>query len=48
VPETIESLIRKAGYEGRITKDLLESITLTRYQSTKASITYEEYCADRD
>jgi len=43
--ETIESLIAKAGFEGTVTKLLLESMKVTRYQSSEVSLTYEEYLA---
>ena len=33
--EAIESLVRKSGYKGKLTKTLLASIKLTRYQSVK-------------
>lgn len=41
--ETINSLIRKAGYSGIITESLLKSIQLTRYQSTLFTLQYSEY-----
>ncbi|CAG8638683.1 6791_t:CDS:1, partial [Paraglomus occultum] len=41
--ETIDSLLRKAGYAGQITDKIREGIVLTRYQSSKQTITYEEY-----
>ncbi len=41
--EAIHSLIRKAGFRGEITQDLLGMITLTRYTSSKESANYEEY-----
>eukprot|EP00304_Pavlova_gyrans_P000950 CAMPEP_0206053060 /NCGR_PEP_ID=MMETSP1466-20131121/35007_1 /ASSEMBLY_ACC=CAM_ASM_001126 /TAXON_ID=44452 /ORGANISM="Pavlova gyrans, Strain CCMP608" /LENGTH=204 /DNA_ID=CAMNT_0053428219 /DNA_START=23 /DNA_END=637 /DNA_ORIENTATION=+ len=43
VEETINSLIRKAGYQGPIDARVRSSIVLTRYQSTKSSLTYDEY-----
>lgn len=46
--ETIDSLIRKAGYTGPVTDELRASIRLTRYQSTLCKLTYEEYIARRD
>jgi len=42
-PETIDSLIAKAGWEGRITDSLRNSIQLQRYQSSKASLNYQDY-----
>ncbi|KAF0975770.1 hypothetical protein FDP41_005097 [Naegleria fowleri] len=41
--ETLSSLIRKAGFKGKVTQSLLESIELERYQSSKVDMTYEEY-----
>jgi len=41
--EAIESLVRKSGYKGPVTDALLSSIRLTRYQSSKHSLTYAEY-----
>ena len=45
--ETIDSLIRKAGYKGRISGRVREAIRLTRYQSSKAALTYDEWLAMR-
>lgn len=39
----VESLVRKAGYRGRITKALLGKIECTRYQSSKRRVTFDEY-----
>eukprot|EP00736_Rhodelphis_marinus_P007791 Rmarinus@m.25724 len=39
----IESLIRKAGFNGHVTQDLLDTIRLERYQSTKYEMSYEDY-----
>ncbi|XP_077514844.1 nuclear protein AMMECR1 isoform X2 [Amblyomma americanum] len=41
--QTIDSLLRKGGYKGSISNDLRKSIHLTRYQSEKVSISYQEY-----
>ncbi|CAG8608855.1 5658_t:CDS:2 [Paraglomus brasilianum] len=41
--ETIDSLLRKAGYTDHITDEIRKRIVLTRYQSSKYTITYEEY-----
>jgi AMME syndrome candidate gene 1 protein len=41
--ETMESLLRKAGFKGRVGEALLLSIVLTRYQSSKGSCTYADY-----
>ena len=45
--KTIEELVYKAGYRGRCNAALVRAIQLTRYQSRKASCTYEEYCEIR-
>ncbi|XP_064456684.1 uncharacterized protein CG5902-like [Ornithodoros turicata] len=41
--QTIDSLLRKGGFKGSISQDLRKSIHLTRYQSEKVSISYQEY-----
>ncbi|KAH7962331.1 hypothetical protein HPB52_015498 [Rhipicephalus sanguineus] len=41
--QTIDSLLRKGGYKGSISNDMRKSIHLTRYQSEKVSISYQEY-----
>ena len=41
--EAIHSLIRKSGYRGEINQKLLSSISLTKYQSSKYSVSYREY-----
>ena len=41
--DTISSLIRKAGYNGVISQELLNGIQCTRYQSSKCQVTYGEY-----
>jgi hypothetical protein len=41
--ETIDSLLRKGGYSGQITERVRSRVILTRYQSVKYVITYDEY-----
>ena len=41
--EAIDSLVRKAGYNGEITEAVRRQIQLTRYQSTLFSMHYSEY-----
>lgn len=41
--ETVDSAIRKAGWNGRITEDIRRSIRLRRYQSRKCTVGWEEY-----
>ncbi|KAL5226081.1 hypothetical protein ABZP36_012720 [Zizania latifolia] len=43
--ETIDSLMRKAGYDGTITESLRKKIQVTRYQSTLYTMHYGEYAA---
>jgi len=43
--EALESLVRKAGYKGALTQALISSIKMTRYQSSKHTLTYQEYLA---
>jgi len=44
---TITSLVAKAGYNKPVTRELLDSIKVTRYQSSKSYLSYAEYCALR-
>jgi uncharacterized protein (TIGR00296 family) len=41
--QTLSSLLRKAGYNGIISPELLNEIHCTRYQSSKCQATYGEY-----
>ncbi|MEW5302183.1 MAG: hypothetical protein WDW36_004988 [Sanguina aurantia] len=43
--ECVDALIRKAGFSGRVTSALRESLQIVTYQSTTASLTYNEYTA---
>lgn len=43
VLEAIDSLMRKAGYNGTITESLRKRIKLTRYQSTLFTMSYNDY-----
>lgn len=43
--EAIDSLMRKAGYNGHITDSVRKRIMLTRYQSTLCTMHYGEYVA---
>ncbi len=38
--------MRKAGYHGPVTPAVRSSISLERYQSTIAAVTYDEYCEE--
>jgi hypothetical protein len=41
--EAVVSLIHKAGYHGHVTNELLSSIHCTRYQSSKFTVSYQDY-----
>jgi len=41
--DAIDSAIHKAGWRHRITEDLRRSITLERYQSSQASVTWDDF-----
>lgn len=41
--QTIDSLLRKGGFKGLVTPDIRRNIKLTRYQSEKVSVGYQEY-----
>ena len=45
--ETIEALVRKSGYNGRLDEGLKNAINLTRYQSSTATMSYEDYRSAR-
>ena len=45
--DTVHALVRKTGYRKKVTTALLESISTTRYQSSKESMLYREYKAAR-
>ncbi|KAF9333703.1 AMME syndrome candidate protein 1 protein [Linnemannia elongata] len=41
--KAIESLLRKGGYREAISQEFLDSVILTRYQSRKGQVTYQDY-----
>lgn len=41
--QTIDSLLRKGGFKGNISDEVRDSIRLTRYQSEKMTVSYQEY-----
>ncbi|CDW98798.1 hypothetical protein, partial [Sporisorium scitamineum] len=43
--EAIDSAIRKAGFTGRITDDIRNSLGVRRYRSEKVQCTYADYVA---
>lgn len=42
--QTLEELIHKSGFRGAVNMALHERIALTRYQSEKESLTFDDYC----
>ncbi|DBA95787.1 hypothetical protein WJX77_002866 [Trebouxia sp. C0004] len=42
---TIDSLVRKAGFNGHVSHGLREGLTITKYQSTAYMMTHTEYLA---
>lgn len=46
--EAVDSAIRKAGWDGRITEDLRRSIKLRRYQSSKCEVGWNDFVAWRN
>jgi len=46
--QAIDSAIRKAGWDGKITDELRRGIQVRRYQSSKACATWEEYVQWRE
>mmetsp|Transcript_32089 Transcript_32089/g.75025 ORF Transcript_32089/g.75025 Transcript_32089/m.75025 type:complete len:245 (-) Transcript_32089:97-831(-) len=45
--ECIKSLVRKAGYNGAVSQNLLKSIRLTRYEGRKATVPFDKYAVVR-
>ncbi|EFN76081.1 AMMECR1-like protein [Harpegnathos saltator] len=41
--QTIDSLLHKGGYKGLVTPDIRRSLKLTRYQSEKVTVSYQDY-----
>lgn len=39
----MQALVRKAGYRGALTPVLLESMSVTRYQSSKMKLSHKEH-----
>lgn len=40
---TLKHLARKSGYRGKVDDRFLEAVALTRYQSSKAWLSYDQY-----
>jgi AMME syndrome candidate gene 1 protein len=43
VSQTVEQLLQKAGYRGRLSREIFDRIDCTRYQSSKCKVTFDEY-----
>ena len=41
--QTIDSLLHKGGYKGLVTPDIRRNVKLTRYQSEKVTVSYQDY-----
>ncbi|GBE61597.1 DUF51 family protein [Babesia ovata] len=39
----VKQLVRKAGYRGALTDELISSIKVTKYQSKKLKLSFDEY-----
>lgn len=46
--DTMRQLVHKAGYDGKADASLLGCLRVTRYQSSKCTLTYAQYAACRD
>ena len=45
--EAVASLVRKAGYNKAVNRDLLKLISTTRYKSSKCRVSYATWVATR-
>lgn len=41
--EAISSVLRKGGFRGKITDQVRKNIQVTRYQSARGAMTYDQY-----
>eukprot|EP00163_Fabomonas_tropica_P010255 TRINITY_DN2033_c0_g1_i1.p1 TRINITY_DN2033_c0_g1~~TRINITY_DN2033_c0_g1_i1.p1 ORF type:complete len:205 (+),score=18.98 TRINITY_DN2033_c0_g1_i1:184-798(+) len=41
--QCIKELVKKAGYKKKLTQEIIDTIEVERYESSKLSLTYEEY-----
>jgi len=46
--ECIHSLVRKAGFSGKITEELKRELRLTRYESSMAGMGWKEYQKEKE
>ncbi len=46
--ETLDSLLRKSGYKGSLNETVLSTLNVTRYQSEKNTLTFDEYIELRE
>ncbi|KAK0402728.1 hypothetical protein QR680_016499 [Steinernema hermaphroditum] len=42
--ETLDNLMKKGGYQGRITENDRRQVHVTRFQTEKVSMSYDDYC----
>uniref|UniRef100_A0A1I7ZTZ5 AMMECR1 domain-containing protein n=1 Tax=Steinernema glaseri TaxID=37863 RepID=A0A1I7ZTZ5_9BILA len=42
--ETLDNLMRKGGFQGRISEADRRTVRMTRFQSEKVSMSYDDYC----
>jgi AMMECR1 domain-containing protein len=45
--QTIDSLMRKGGYRHTVTTDIRKTVKLTRYQTEKCIVSYDDYIRSR-
>ncbi|CAJ0565538.1 unnamed protein product, partial [Mesorhabditis spiculigera] len=43
--ETVDNLIKKGGYRGRISEDIRRALKVVRFQSSKLTMSYQDYLA---
>ncbi|CDR95190.1 AMMECR1 like protein,putative [Babesia bigemina] len=43
--DAVKQLVRKAGYRGALSQELLSSVKVTRYQSKKLKLSFREYAS---
>ncbi|OZJ03660.1 hypothetical protein BZG36_03540 [Bifiguratus adelaidae] len=46
--ECLDSLLKKGSYRGKVTDDMRNRVKVTRYQSSKLSISYDDYLESRE
>lgn len=46
--EAVTSLLRKAGFRRRVTREVLAALKITRYRSSIHKLSYDEYLAIKE